>query len=108
MITNDQWTIKAAQVNLTQAEATNDTAGINTMTLYIANTQKDLDNQTNKLKALLATNEYSGFATYDIPGQTYDRLTVEDAMMKELAVQSAQQTLDKSRILSISHKKVLI
>jgi HlyD family secretion protein len=95
-MTNAQWTIKAAQVNLDQARASNDTTAANNLTTYIANAQKDLDNQTKKLKALLATDQYSGFVSYDIYG-TYDRLTVEDARMKELVVEIAQQTLNKSK-----------
>ncbi len=96
-ITNAEWTIKAAQVNLDQAKAADDMAAINTMTTYIANAQKEMDNQQRKLSALLGQDEYSGTVAYDILGQTYDRLTVEDAQTKELALENAQQTVDKSQ-----------
>ncbi len=96
-ITNAQWTIKAAQVNLDQARNSNDATAANNLTTYIANAQRDLGNQQKKLSLLLGQAEYAGVVTYDILGQTYDRLTIEDARMKQLAVESAQLTLDKSQ-----------
>jgi multidrug resistance efflux pump len=96
-ITNAQWTIKAAQVNLDQARASNDATAANNLTTYIGNAQRELGNQQKKLNLLLGQAEYAGVVTYDIMGQTYDRLTVEDARMKQLAVDSAQLTLDKSQ-----------
>jgi HlyD family secretion protein len=38
----------------------------------------------------------AGVATYEIGGQTYDRLVVEDARTKEVAVEAAQKAVDQS------------
>ena len=96
-ITNAEWTIKAAQVSLDQAKASNDTTAINIMTAYIMSAQGELYNQQKKLQTLLNQPEYAGVLTYNIFGETYDRLTVEDVHLKELAVESAQQTVDQSQ-----------
>lgn len=96
-ITNAEWTIKAAQVSLDQARASNDTSGANIMTKYITSAQGELLNQQKKLKTLLNQPEYAGVLTYDIFGQTYDRLTVEDVHLKELAVESAQLAVDQAQ-----------
>ena len=44
---------------------------------------------------MLAKDQYTGVATYEIGGQRYDRLIVEDVRMKEKQVQIAQQTIDQ-------------
>jgi HlyD family secretion protein len=61
--------------------------------------QRERKRQQDKLAALLTKPEYSGAnaLTYDIMGQVYDRLTVEDARMKALAVEAAQKAIDQSK-----------
>ncbi len=96
-ITNAEWTIKAAQVSLDQARLSNDASAYNTMAAYINTAQLELYNQQKKLQTLLNQPTYAGVLTYNIFDQTYDRLTVEDVHLKELAVQSAQQTVDQAQ-----------
>ena len=97
-ITSIQNQKTAAQVSLTQAQATGNDAGVSAMTQYIKDLQNSLLLQQQSLTRLLSGNEYTGTnaLTYNILGQTYDRLTVEDASMKELAVEAAQKAVDLS------------
>ena len=46
---------------------------------------------------LLSGPEYAGVVTYDILGQTYDRLTVEDVRIKELEVEAAQKSVNLAK-----------
>lgn len=94
-ITDIEWTIKAAQVNLTQALSSGETSMINSLNQYISDNQKVLEIQQKKLQELLTKDEYAGVATYEIGGQRYDRLIVEDVQLKEQQVQIAQQTIDQ-------------
>ena len=96
-ITTLQNRITAAQVNLDQAKASNDVSGINVMTSYLASIQLELLNQQNKLQTLLSQPQYAGVITYNILGQTYDRLTVEDVRLKQLAVESAQLSITQAQ-----------
>lgn len=96
-ITTLQNQITAAQVSLNQAVASNDTGGIKVMTNYLTTAQGELYNQQQKLKTLLNQTEYAGVVTYNIQGQTYDRLTVEDVHLKELAVESAQLSVTEAQ-----------
>jgi RND family efflux transporter MFP subunit len=59
----------------------------------------ELNDQNKKLADLLDNDEYQGQGalTYNIMGQTYDRLTVEDVRMKQLQVESAQQSVDQAK-----------
>jgi HlyD family secretion protein len=81
----------ASQVNMAQAQASSNSAS----TSY----EKNIAVYQRMLATLLSTAEYSGAnaLTYNVMGQTYDRLTVEDARSKELAVELAQQTLNQSQ-----------
>jgi multidrug resistance efflux pump len=96
-ITNIQWQIKIAELRQQESLALSD----RDVTSYWAeqnNTyQKDLANQNKKLTDLLDNDEYtgSGALTYDIMGQKYDRLTVEDAQAKNLALELAQQSVSQ-------------
>jgi HlyD family secretion protein len=105
-ITDIEWTIKIAQVNLTQAITTGDTGSINALSQYISDNQKELESQQKKMQDLLFKDEYNGVATYEIGGQRYDRLIVEDVRLKEQQVQIARetikqagQTVDQSQLL---------
>jgi len=95
-ITTLQNKITAAQVNLDQAKASDDASGISVMTSYLASLQIELLNQQTKLQTLLSQPEYAGVVTYNIMGQTYDRLTVEDLRLKQLAVESAQLSINQA------------
>lgn len=86
-ITKLQQQITAAQVNMTTDDAK-----------YVASLQTELAAQNNKLATLLGTYEYTGAnstITYNIY-ETYDRLVVADARMKELAVEAAQKVVDQT------------
>jgi RND family efflux transporter MFP subunit len=96
-ITTLQNRITAAQVNLDQAKASNDISGINVMTSYLASIQIELLNQQYKLQTLLSQPQYAGVLTYNILGQTYDRLTVEDVRLKQLAVESAHLSITQAQ-----------
>jgi HlyD family secretion protein len=97
-ITGIEWTIKATQINLTQALSTGETSLVNALNQYISDNQKALSLQQKKLQDLLAKDEYTGVATYEIGGQKYDRLIVEDVRMKEQQVQLAQQTIEQVKL----------
>jgi HlyD family secretion protein len=98
-ITKMQGQIQNADMLSQDALFHNDIDGANYWKGEKAAYQKNLSLDQKKLTQLLAEDEYtgSGALTYNIMGQTYDRLTVEDARMKELAVETAQQTVDKSQ-----------
>jgi HlyD family secretion protein len=97
-ITTLQNKITAAQVNLDQARASGDIDGANIMLAYIASTQFELLSLQSKLQTLLTQPEYSDSAGYylTISGQTYDRLTLQDVHLKELAVESAQLSVTQA------------
>jgi multidrug efflux pump subunit AcrA (membrane-fusion protein) len=98
-ITDAQWTIKATEVLLKQSMDVKDYSNADALRQNLTVYQTQLKRQQDKLAALLTKNEYLGSnaLTYDILGQTYDRLTVEDVQMKELAVQAAQQVIDQTK-----------
>ena len=66
---------------------------INTAQMLLYKKQKDLID-------LLTGSEtgpvMAGIATYEIGGQEYDRLVVQDVRMKELAVEAAQKAVDQT------------
>ena len=97
-ITKLQQQITTAQVNMRQASATGDSAGANAMLQYTNDLQVELAKQNKRLATLLSGIEYTGAnaLTYDIYGQTYDRLVVQDVRMKELAVEADQKVVDQS------------
>jgi multidrug resistance efflux pump len=102
VMTNIQWNIKVAQVNLTQARAVGDSASTSFLNDYIGSNQAELANQTKKLNALLAKDQYASDAASvsyyrSLVEQQYDRLIVQDVRMKQLAVDIAQQTASKSQ-----------
>ena len=95
-ITTMQYKIAAAQVNLDQAKASDDTDGVRIMTSYLASLEAELIKLQAKLQTLLTQPEYAGTVTYNIMGQTYDRLTVEDVRLKQLAVESAELSVTQA------------
>ena len=95
VITNLEWEIKVAQMSAAEASATaND---VKYWTTQAQQYQKDLAAETKILVTFLSDPINSGAVTYDVVNQAYDRLTVADMRTKEIQVQSAQQTLDKSQ-----------
>ena len=98
-ITSDEWALKIAQVNIKQAGSAPDTS-IASLNQYTADIQKSIKISTDKLTALLNTTQYADVKAYYTSItvlQQYDLLTIQDIQMKQLAVVSAQQTLDKSQ-----------
>jgi HlyD family secretion protein len=62
-----------------------------------ANSQIELVRIQNRLAKLLSGDEFTGVATYEIEGQKYDRLVVADVRMKQLALTSAQQSVEQAK-----------
>ncbi len=94
-ITNDQLTIKAAQVQIQAG----DTASVGYLNQFIMQTSGDLLKQQKKLSDLLNTAQYADVKAYYTAitlNQQYDLLTVEDIRMKQLAVEAAQKVVDQS------------
>ncbi len=95
-ITNDEWTIKAAQVNIVQA---GDSASVTALSKYVTEIRSDLKRLNDKLTALLNTAQYADVKAYYTAItqlQQYDLLTVEDIRMKQLAVEAAQKSVDQA------------
>jgi HlyD family secretion protein len=97
LITNLQWQIKIGELNMAAAQSANDANSSGYWSKMVANYRLDLAKKNKDLSDLLGKVEYTGTITYDIMGQKYDRLTVEDMKMKQLQVDAAQKTLDKSQ-----------
>jgi HlyD family secretion protein len=97
-ITKIQNQMDVAQANMALAQATNDTNSVTALNNYLSDLKKSMDAQQKRLKVLLTQTSYADVATFytGITSQTYDRLTVQDVRIKELAVESAQLTLDQS------------
>jgi len=107
-----EWSLKVAEINLQQAIATDRVDSGQYLDSYINSIQGQLDKQEKKLVDLLGEDEYLGTASYidtksftiidgkkvyEIGGQRYDSLIVEDVRMKQLAVELAQQSVDQSQ-----------
>jgi multidrug resistance efflux pump len=99
LMTDYQQHIAAAEVNKHTAKAAGNDAEFRYLNQYIEEMESELEKQTSKLETLLSTNEYTGAnsLSYNPLVQTYDRLTVEDARMKQLAVETAQKTVDQTK-----------
>jgi HlyD family secretion protein len=97
VITNLQWQLKIGEMNMAEAQNANDANSSGYWSKMVANYRLELAKRNKDMAELLGKVEYAGTITYDIMGQKYDRLTVEDMRMKQLQVESAQQTLDKSQ-----------
>ncbi|MBN1189399.1 MAG: HlyD family efflux transporter periplasmic adaptor subunit [Dehalococcoidales bacterium] len=97
LMTDLQQHIAAAEVNKKIIKTSGSSAEFKALNEYILEIEEELEKQKSKLSALLSTAGYSGAnsLSYDALGQTYDRLTVEDARLKQLAVEAAQKSLDQ-------------
>jgi HlyD family secretion protein len=108
--------IMAVQTYIDTAEENRRTAvsnGDSQSSSYLNQRLKDLHSQLDRLnkdlQTLLAKPEYAGVATYEVMiydpiaqiyrlgGQTYDRLLVEDARLKELQVTIAQKGVEEAQ-----------
>jgi HlyD family secretion protein len=97
-ITDDLLAIKTAEVNQQQAQARGDSFAMSSLSQNLVVYQKDLKVQQDKLAKLLSQDPYtSADSAIYINGQKYDRLTVQDIQNKQLAVDIAKQTVDKSQ-----------
>jgi HlyD family secretion protein len=107
-ITDDLLAIKVAEVNQKQAQAIGDSAAIASLNQNLVVYQKDLKAQQDKLAKLLSQDPYTSadVAIY-INGQKYDRLTVQDIQNKQLAINIAEQTVDKSQATINQTQKAL-
>ena len=104
-MTSLQNQISTTQANLAKSQAVGDTASIAAFNQNLAVFNMQLLQQKKKLADLLTKSEYTNNTTASgtplstyymlIGGQQYDRLLVEDVRMKQLAVDSAQQNVDK-------------
>jgi RND family efflux transporter MFP subunit len=98
-ITKIEWQIKIADMRIQETLTLSDKSTADYWNLQILYYQRDLANQYKKLTELLDNDEYTGEGalTYDIMGQTYDRLTVEDVRAKQLQVEIAQKSVEEAK-----------
>ena len=99
--------IDTTHANLAIANAQGDSASANALNQNLTSYNMQLLQDENKLNNLLSKPQYtnnktsSGTSLQDyylyIGGQQYDRLMVEDARMKELAVEAAQKAVDQAK-----------
>ena len=82
-MTNLQWEIKIASMNMGEAQNANDSGGAGYWRQIVAADQMDLAQKTQDLATLLSQAEYTGTVTYDIMGDKYDVLTANDMKAKE-------------------------
>jgi len=86
-----QFEAKTAQMEMSQQL----TGNSNPVFTGIGNMLVSIATQKRYLSTLLAQTQYAGAISYDIVGQKYGTLTLEDMQAKQLQVQAAQQTVDK-------------
>jgi|WetSurMetagenome_2_1015567.scaffolds.fasta_scaffold48839_3 HlyD family secretion protein len=96
-ITKAQTQILYAELLTQDAQLRSDPEGATYWKMQKANYQMELARNQKKLAELLVKPEFTGVATYEIEGQTYDRLVVEDVRLKQLALQSAQQSVEQAK-----------
>jgi multidrug resistance efflux pump len=97
VIANLEWQLKISQTSLAEAQNAADYNEAGYWSKMVESTRTDLARKNKDLSDLLGKADYSGIITYDVMGQAYDKLTVQDMKMKQLQVDSAQQTIDKSQ-----------
>jgi HlyD family secretion protein len=98
-ITKIEWQIKIAEMRIQETLTLSDKSTADYWNLQILYYQRDLADQYTKLEDLLDNDEYTGEGalTYDIMGQTYDRLTVEDVRAKQLQVKIAEKSVEEAK-----------
>jgi HlyD family secretion protein len=80
-----------------EAQNNNNEGGAGYYRQLIANDRTEQANQQKKLNDLLSKSEYDGTITYDIMGDKYNRITVEDMKAKQLTLEAAQKTAEQSK-----------
>ncbi len=96
-ILKQQGEIQYAEMLARDAQVRNDPDAANYWKQEKSNAQIELARNQTKLMKLLSGDEFTGVATYEIEGQTYDRLVVEDVRMKQLTLISAQQSVEQAK-----------
>jgi RND family efflux transporter MFP subunit len=93
-----EWEIKIAKMRIQETQAVSDRSAADYWNSQIQQYDRDLANQQKKLADLLDNAEYQGTGalTYDIFGETYDRLTLEDVRSKQLQVEIARQSVTQA------------
>jgi multidrug resistance efflux pump len=92
-----QWQIKLAQTNVQDAAVSEGQKSSEYWIKIMQGYQNDLAAETKILQDMMKDPVYSSAVTYDIVGQSYDRLTVQDIRMKTLQIEAAQITFDRAQ-----------
>jgi multidrug resistance efflux pump len=92
-----QWQIKVAQTNVQDAAVSEGNKSSEYWIKIMQGYQNDLAAETKILQDMMKDPVYSSAVTYDIVGQAYDRLTVQDIRMKTLQIEAAQITYDRAQ-----------
>jgi HlyD family secretion protein len=94
-ITKGEWELKVAQMQADESRALDNEYSSEYWNNMISQLNSNLVKKQRELADLLGKEEYAEFAyAY---GQKYDRLIVENARIKELAVESAQKKITQSQ-----------
>jgi HlyD family secretion protein len=94
-ITKGEWELKVAQMQADESRALDNDYSTEYWSSLILQLNFNLAKKQRELSDLLGKEEYAQFAyAY---GQKYDRLVVENARIKELAVESAKQLIAQSQ-----------
>jgi multidrug efflux pump subunit AcrA (membrane-fusion protein) len=94
-ITELEWKIIAAKLRMREAVLIG-TDGKEYWQNNLEKYEKDLAEYKEILSDLLSQDEYSGIVLYDIYGQKYDRVTLEDIRLKQLKVESAELAVSQA------------
>jgi len=105
-ITDTQWEITIAQLRLKEARSIESDAKEYWMEA-LANYEIELAKYQNKLAELLSQDEYTGVVLYNIYGQKYDRVTLEDIRLKQLQVESAELSIQQAEQNTIQAQRAL-
>jgi len=92
-ITNAEWNVRLTQMQMGQANS----GALSYWIDQINNYQADLARYQNKLAELLAKDINVDIATYEIGGQKYDRLIVEDVKIKQQQISIAQKAVEQAK-----------
>jgi HlyD family secretion protein len=95
-ITNAEIQMKLAQMQIKDAARFSDSNEMDFWKEQMEHYSADITKYQKKLAELLAKEEYTGIATYEIGGQKYDRLIVEDVRIKQQQLKIAQQAVEQA------------
>jgi HlyD family secretion protein len=104
-ITDAKWNLKIIQMQANEARTYDSSFSSADWSSTITDAQNILTRQENKLADLLKNKEYSDYIyAY---GQEYDRMVVEDAKIKQLAVESARLNYQNAQdIVDLAQKNL--